>query len=113
MDFVRALRVSLALAIAVYLGFNFVAIYLNLLPAFLYVENFFWALAYSIALYASLRGVLWLSLLLSSFNAGRVSDAIITSTGSLHVSALQHMPLFALLALIIVLSVASMVRERG
>ncbi|MFN4046543.1 MAG: hypothetical protein ACK4H7_04305 [Acidilobaceae archaeon] len=113
MDVVGALRVSLGLTILVYIGFNFIAMYLGLLPVFLYVENFFWALAYFIALYSSLRGVLWPSLLVSSFNAGRVSDAIITSTGSLHDLALQHMPLFALLVIVMALSVASIVRRYG
>ncbi|MDM7274573.1 MAG: hypothetical protein P3X22_000385 [Thermoprotei archaeon] len=113
MDIVGALRVSLGLTIAAYLGFNFIAMYLSLLPTFLYIENFFWALAYFIALYSSFRGFLWPSLLVSSFNAGRVSDAIITSGGSLHALALEHTPLFALLILVMALSAASMVRRCG
>ncbi|MEM1773660.1 MAG: hypothetical protein QXO93_00880 [Acidilobaceae archaeon] len=113
MDLLKLLRASLGLAIVAYLGFNFIAMYLNLLPAFVYFENFFWALAYTVAFYASLKRILWPSLLISSFNAGRISDAIITSTGSLHPLALQHTPIALHTFTIIGLSVASMVGRRG
>lgn len=113
MDPLRVLRLSLIIAIIAYLGFNFTALYLNMLPLFLYIENFIWILCYVISLLFSLRGMVWPSLLVSSFNAGRISNTIITSSGSLHILALQHLPLFALLALIMTFSIVYMVRRCG
>lgn len=103
MDSVLILKVLVVLTIALYLGFTLVAY--KVLPYFIVVENVVWAILYSIALVAlHYKGLSWPLLAIAAFNAGRVSNAIVTSTGEVGRLALQHIPLFSLLLVLVILS---------
>ena len=84
------------LAILAYIGINFIAD----LPKFLIAENITLALLYILSLIAVEKNYPWVqpyTLLLSAFNAGRVSRSIISPRGEMQEKAKQHIPLLTLL----------------
>ncbi len=98
-----ALKALVVLTIVVYIGFT-IASY-RMLPQFIVFENIGWAFLYTICLLILSYWREPLPLLaIASFNAGRVSNAIVTSTGDIGRLALQHSPLFLLLLAIAILA---------
>jgi hypothetical protein len=95
------------LAILAYIGINFVAD----LPKFLIAENITLALLYIMSLVAVEKNYSWsqpFTLLLSAFNAGRVSRSIISPRGELQERAIQHIPLLILILTISFSALASL-----
>jgi len=97
------LKALVVLTIAVYIGFT-VASYRSL-PQFIVFENIGWALLYTLCLLVLVYRKEPLPLLaVASFNAGRVSNAIVTSTGDIGRLAIQHLPLLLLLLTLAILA---------
>ncbi len=89
--------------IAGYVGINFSAD----LPRFLVGENLLLAALYSAILLLIYRGSDWgqpLLLLVSAFNAGRVSRSIISPQGEIQELAKEHIPLLTLILLVSIIS---------
>lgn len=79
------------------------------LPRFLIGENITLAVLYTVILVAALKCKPWsqpLLLMVSSFNAGRVSRSIVSPRGEIQELALQHVPLLSLILLVSLLSLA-------
>ncbi len=97
------LRVFIALLVVGYIGINF----LTKLPAFLMAQNITYAVLYALGLLLLKKrwGPLYLTVL-AGFNAGRVSRSLISPRGEIGYLALEHIPLFT--AIIIVLLLALM-----
>lgn len=103
MDSATVLKILLVLTIAVYLGFTIVSY--RSLPVFIVFENIVWAILYALSLLAlHYLNIAWPTLAIASFNAGRVSHALVTSTGEIGRLALEHTPLFTLLLVLVILS---------
>ncbi|MCC6060595.1 MAG: hypothetical protein LM578_03585 [Desulfurococcaceae archaeon] len=97
------LKALVVLTIAVYIGFT-VASYRSL-PQFIVFENIGWVLLYTLCLLVLVYREEPLPLLaVASFNAGRVSNAIVTSTGDIGRLAIQHLPLLLLLLTLAILA---------
>ncbi|MCE4625562.1 MAG: hypothetical protein F7C35_06860 [Desulfurococcales archaeon] len=93
----------IVLLIVSYIGINFTAD----LPKFLIGENLLYATLYTLTLVAIVKGrplAQPLALLVSSFNAGRVSRSIVSPRGEIQELALQHLPLLALILAVTILS---------
>jgi len=100
----------IALLIAAYIGINLGPD----LPRFLIAENLTLAAAYTAVLYLILAGSQWgqpLTILLSAFNAGRVSRSIIGPRGEIGELALQHIPLLALILAVSIIALILTVRR--
>jgi hypothetical protein len=106
----RTLAALLLLLSAGYIGINFVG-----LPPMLVAENIILASLYAIFAVLILRrpgrGVYAALLLVAAFNAGRVSRTIWSPTQGFGVLAVEHIPLFAYLLLVAVLTAVATVRE--
>ena len=103
MNILKAGLAALSFILAAgYIGINFVA----QLPLFLIGENILYAVSYSVLAYMLLRGrrVEPLYLLLTGFNAGRVSRSVITPYGRPGPLAMQHIPLLVLILVAAVLA---------
>ncbi len=101
------LRLLMGLLVVAYIGINFVAD----LPAFLIIENLFYAATYATGLlFAGRPHVLDAVALIAAFNAGRVSRSVITPEGKLFNDqppvVASHAALAALVFLVAVLSLA-------
>jgi len=97
------LKALTALTAVIYLGFT--ALAYKILPSFIVFENIVWAALYIVALAVlHYRGSAIPLVAIAAFNAGRVSDAIVTSTGGLGRLALEHTPLFTLLLVLAILA---------
>lgn len=96
------LQVLLLILIAGYIGINFFAD----LPTFLVAENLAYAALYALGLLSlNKRPVVILLIVLSAFNAGRVSRSVIEPTGELAPIAMGHLPLLILILAVLVLLV--------
>jgi hypothetical protein len=97
------LKALVVITIATYVGFT--ALSYRSLPQLIAVENICWALLYTLCLLILTRWGSSLPLVaVASFNAGRVSNAIVTSTGDVGRLAIQHLPLLLLLLTLAVLA---------
>jgi hypothetical protein len=97
------LKVLVVTTIVAYVGFT--ALSYRSLPQFIAVENICWALLYTLCLLILTRWGSSLPLVaVASFNAGRVSNSIVTSTGDVGRLAIQHLPLLLLLLTLAVLA---------
>jgi len=102
-DAATILKVLTLLTAAVYIGFT--ALAYKTLPPFIVFENIVWAALYIAALAVlHYKGSALPLVAIAAFNAGRVSDAIVTSTGELGRLALEHTPLFTLLLVLAILA---------
>ena len=100
----------LVLLVLGYVGINFVAP----LPPGLVAQNAFWAVVYAASLAALIKGVrrvLPALAILAAFNAGRVSETVITSMLEVHPLAAQHAPLVAVLLIVSALAAAEAARR--
>ncbi len=103
------LQILLLILIAGYIGINFFAD----LPMFLVGENLAYAALYALGLLSlNKRPVVSLLIVLSAFNAGRVSRSVIEPSGELAPIAMGHLPLLILILVVLGLLVRRVFRER-
>ncbi|MCE4609195.1 MAG: hypothetical protein F7C36_02290 [Desulfurococcales archaeon] len=111
MILVRVEMLLIALLIVGYLGINFTAD----LPRFLIGENIFYVVLYTIALIAIYKQFDWAqayTILVTGFNAGRVSRSIISPRGEVGELAVQHIPLLSLIIIVALLALYLEIRVR-
>jgi len=72
------------------------------IPLFIKYENILLILLYIVSLYLFNRGVYWPLPILITFNIGRLSRSIVTSTGEVGERALEHIPLLILLVVFLI-----------
>lgn len=103
------LQLLFVVLIGGYIGINFFAD----LPLFLVGENLAYAGLYALGLlYINRRPVVILLIVLSAFNAGRVSRSVIEPSGELAPIAMGHLPLLILILAVMVLLVREVLEER-
>ncbi|MFP3908284.1 MAG: hypothetical protein ACLFVX_00345 [Archaeoglobaceae archaeon] len=103
------LQLLLLILIAGYIGINFFAD----LPLFLVGENLVYAALYALGLLnMSKRPVVISLIVLSAFNAGRVSRSVIEPTGELAPIAIGHLPLLVLILAVMFLLVRELVEKQ-
>ena len=98
-----ALYILMVLLIIGYISINFIAD----LERFLVIENIILAIIYCILLLEVIySGGSWyfLTSVVASFNAGRVSRSIVTPKGEFGELAKEHIPLITLIIVIIIIS---------
>ncbi|MFP3189888.1 MAG: hypothetical protein RXR31_00940 [Thermoproteota archaeon] len=106
----RILQVLLFIAFLSYIGVNIYFLISGLIPSYvIIIENFLYAATYLILFILSFmlnqKKLLYsLIIFVASFNAGRVSEAIIGSTGIIDLLSFSHLPVFIGLIIIIILS---------
>ncbi len=97
MKLITEIELSIIILLVIgYLGINFVAD----LPRFLIGENLIYVFLYILAFISIYNQYSWAqpyTILLSSFNAGRVSRSIVSPKGERGELALQHIPLLTLI----------------
>ncbi len=81
------------------------------IPLFIKYENILLVALYLAAIFLFNKGVHWPLLVLISFNIGRLSRSIVTSTGEVAERASEHVPL--LILLLIFLFYAVYLSKRG
>ncbi|MFO7967426.1 MAG: hypothetical protein R6U44_07485 [Archaeoglobaceae archaeon] len=103
------LQPLLLILIAGYIGINFFAD----LPLFLVGENLVYAALYALGfLKLNKRLVIIFLVVLSAFNAGRVSRSVLEPSGELAPIAMGHLPLLILIVAVMVLLVKELVEEQ-
>ncbi len=103
------LKILLLILIAGYIGINFFAD----LPLFLVGENLIFAALYSLGLLNLNKKPVIISLIvLSAFNAGRVSRSVIEPSGELAPIAMGHLPLLILILAVMLLLVRVLVKKQ-
>lgn len=103
------LQPLLLILIAGYIGINFFAD----LPLFLVGENLVYAALYALGfLKLNKRPVIIFLVVLSAFNAGRVSRSVLEPSGELAPIAMGHLPLLILIVAVMVLLVKELVEEQ-
>lgn len=103
------LQILLLILIAGYIGINFFAD----LPIFLVGENLAYAALYALGLLnLNKRPVIILLVVLSAFNAGRVSRSVIEPTGELAPIAMGHLPLLILIIVVLFLLAKQLFEEQ-
>ncbi len=75
------------------------------IPLFIKYENILLVALYLAAIYLFNRGMQWPLLVLISFNIGRLSRSIVTSTGEVAERATEHIPLLILLLVFLAYSI--------
>jgi hypothetical protein len=108
-------KVLLIVASLVYIVTDLFFIITNTIPSnFILIENFIYALAYFLLFLGLIKSdkrnlIVLLTLIIVSFNAGRVSESIIDSLGRIPPLALSHVPLSV--GLIILMIIAFLNKE--
>ncbi|MGC8948401.1 MAG: hypothetical protein ACP5OK_03580 [Thermoprotei archaeon] len=103
-------KVLLVLASLVYMIIDLFFIITNTIPSnFILIENLLYVIIY-FALFLVLmkdekrRVVALMTIIIASFNAGRVSESVVDSLGRIHPLAMSHIPLFIGLVVLIIVA---------
>ncbi|MGC9069007.1 MAG: hypothetical protein ACP5IZ_08550 [Thermoprotei archaeon] len=103
-------KVLLVLASLVYMIVDLFFIITNTIPSnFILIENLLYVIIY-FALFLVLmkdekrRVVALMTIIIASFNAGRVSESVVDSLGRIHPLAMSHIPLFIGLVVLIIVA---------
>ncbi len=103
-------KVLLVLASLVYMVIDLFFIITNSVPSnFILIENLLYVIIYFALFLALMRDekrriVALVTIIIASFNAGRVSESVVDSLGRIHPLAMSHIPL--LIGLVVLIIVA-------
>ncbi|MEM3832541.1 MAG: hypothetical protein QW128_02945 [Thermoprotei archaeon] len=103
-------KVLLILAFLVYMMTDLFFIITGTVPSdFILIENLLYMIIYFVLFLVLIKDekrsvVALMTIIVASFNAGRVSESIVDSLGRVHPLAMSHVPLFAGLVVLIIVA---------